>query len=171
MTLTHPVIAAMRDERDVETPTVPIEALGIFAVIDGDHWDAEALPDLHEVCHCEDGKTHARRDRDDLGRSWPTEYIREAEGFAELHGGHVITLHPIAYVTETNDPMPRDGNRDLRSDEIGNIRKDLDGRSAADVAKAEKRAARAAARDSAMQSYGDEKDRKGLFGTIFGRGK
>ena len=162
-------IAYSRAEPEVE-PTVEVEALGIYAVVDGDHWDAEALPDLHQVCHCDDGK-HARRDRDDLGRSYPTEYIREAESHAEYHGGHVITLHPIAYVTETNDPMPRDGNRDLRGDEINRIRPELDKRSGGDVAKAERRAGNAAARDSAIRSGGDEKDRKGLFGTIFGRGK
>lgn len=166
----HPVIEAMRDERDTEVPTVPIEALGIYAVIDGDHWDAEALPDLHQVCHCDDGK-HARRDRDDLGRSYPTEYIREAETYAEYHGGHVITLHPIAYVTETNDPMPRDGNRDLRSDEIKNIRPELDKRTPEKVKKDERLAKNAAAADSAIRSGGDEKDRVGIFGTIFGRGK
>jgi len=171
VTLTdHPVIASMRDERDVEQPTVEIPELGTFVVTDGDYWDAERLPDLHQVCYCDDGKHH-RRDRDDMGRSWPTEFIREAEGYAEYHGGHVVTLRPIAYVTENDPHMSRDGNRDLRGDEINRIRQDLDKRPPADVKKAERQAKNAAAKDSAIRSGGDEKDRKSIFGTIFGGSK
>lgn len=66
---------------------------------------------------------------------------------------------------------PRDGNRDLQTDEVMRIRADLDKRTADEVKAAERRAANAAATDSAVRSGGDETDRVGLFKTIFGRTK
>lgn len=66
---------------------------------------------------------------------------------------------------------PRDGNRDLQTDEIMRIRAELDKRTADEVKAAERRAANAAAKDSAIRSGGDEADRVGLFKTIFGRNK
>jgi len=84
---------------DVDTePTIEVAALGVYVVHDGDHWAAEPMPARHQVCHCEDDR-HDRRDRDDMGRSWPTEFLGEAEAYAQYHGGHVVTLHPFAYVT------------------------------------------------------------------------
>lgn len=64
---------------------------------------------------------------------------------------------------------PRDGNRDLQTDEVMRIRADLDKRTADEVKAAERRAKNAAAGDSALYSHGDETDRAGLFETIFGR--
>lgn len=64
---------------------------------------------------------------------------------------------------------PRDGNRDLQTDEIMRIRADLDKRTADEVKAAETKAGHAAARDSALRSHGDDEDRKGIFGVIFGR--
>lgn len=66
---------------------------------------------------------------------------------------------------------PRDGNRDLQTDEVMRIRADLDKRTADEVKAAERRAKNAAAKDSAIRSGGDETDRVGLFKTIFGKGK
>lgn len=66
---------------------------------------------------------------------------------------------------------PRDGNRDLQTDEVMRIRAELDKRTADEVKAAERRAANAAATDSAVRSGGDETDRVGLFKTIFGKGK
>lgn len=65
---------------------------------------------------------------------------------------------------------PRDGNRDLQTDEVMRIRAALDKRTANEVKAAERRAANAAAKDSAIRSGGDETDRKGIFGVIFGKG-
>lgn len=66
---------------------------------------------------------------------------------------------------------PRDGNRDLQTDEIMRIRVELDKRTAAEVKAAERRAKNAAAADSAIRSGGDDADRAGIFRTIFGRKK
>lgn len=66
---------------------------------------------------------------------------------------------------------PRDGNRDLQTEEIMRIQAHLDKRTADEVKAAERRAANAAAKDSAIRSGGDDEDRKGIFGTIFGRKK
>lgn len=66
---------------------------------------------------------------------------------------------------------PRDGNRDLRSDELDNIRGDLKGRTPEQVKADERRAANAAAQDSALRSGGDDKDRQSIFDVIFGKEK
>lgn len=66
---------------------------------------------------------------------------------------------------------PRDGNRDLQTEEIMRIRAELDKRTADEVKAAERRAKNAAATDSAIRSGGDETDRAGLFKTLFGREK
>src|SRR5690606_4631914 len=64
---------------------------------------------------------------------------------------------------------PRDGNRDLRSDELDNIRGDLKGRTPEQVKADERRAKNAAARDSALRSGGDDGDRRSIFDVIFGK--
>jgi hypothetical protein len=66
---------------------------------------------------------------------------------------------------------PRDGNRDLQSDEVMRQRQDLDKRTAEEVRQAERRAKNAAARDSALRSGGDDKDRQSIFDVIFGKEK
>lgn len=66
---------------------------------------------------------------------------------------------------------PRDGNRDLRSDELDNIRADLKGRTPEQVKADERRAKNAAARDSALRSGGDDGDRRSIFDVIFGKEK
>jgi hypothetical protein len=66
---------------------------------------------------------------------------------------------------------PRDGNRDLRSDELDNIRGDLKGRRREQVKADERGAKNAAARDSALRSGGDDGDRRSIFDVIFGKGK
>lgn len=67
MSLTHPVIASMRDERDVEHPTVEVSALDTHVVEDGDVLDAEHLREEYAACFCQDGR-HRSEDRDDLAR-------------------------------------------------------------------------------------------------------
>jgi len=158
MTMTHPVIASMRDERDTEQPTVEAPALDTWVVENGDVMDAQYLRAVPHGCHCPDRRHRDERDREAIS---PNGWLPD--------GAHPITVHLYAVIVEETHPsMSRDGNRDLRGDEINRIRQDLDKRAAADVAKAERRAANAAAKDSAIRSGGDEKDRKGLFGTIFG---
>jgi len=159
--ITHPVIASMRDERDVEMPTVPVDALGAFVVEDADVMDAEHIRTEYSNCFCQDGR-HRTEDRDDLYRM---------RRFYPPAGSHRLKAYIYAVIVEeTSDHMtPRDGNRDLRGDEINRIRQDLDKRSADEVKAAETKAGHAAAADSAVRSGGDEKDRVGLFGTIFGR--
>src|SRR5690606_10762526 len=66
---------------------------------------------------------------------------------------------------------PRDGNRDLRSDELDNTRADLKGRTPEQVKADERRAKNAAARDSALRSGGDDGDRRSIFDVIFGKEK
>ena len=56
MTLTHPVIASMRDERDVEVPTIPIPAMDTWVVEDGDDYPAEAVHSFPVNCYCADGR-------------------------------------------------------------------------------------------------------------------
>lgn len=161
MTLTHPVIASMRDERDVEMPTVEVPALDTHVVEDGDVMAAEHIRTEHTQCFCQDGR-HRNEDRQDLSPHRRT----------QLAGAHRITAYMYAVITEeTEDRMPRDGNRDLRGDEINLIRPDLDKRPAEKVKADERRARNAAAADSAIRSGGDEGDRKGLFRTIFGGSK
>lgn len=67
MTLTHPVTASMRDERDVEHPTVEVPALDTHVVEDGDALPAEHIREEFTSCFCQDGR-HRPEDRDDLAR-------------------------------------------------------------------------------------------------------
>lgn len=90
MTLTHPVIASMRDERDVEQPTVEVPALDTWVVEDGDDMHAEHLREEYTSCFCQDGR-HRSEDRDDLTRQrrvyMPT-------------GAHRLKAHIYAVIVE-----------------------------------------------------------------------
>jgi len=150
-------------ERDVEMPTVEVDALGAFLVEDADVMDAESIRTEYTHCFCQDGR-HRPEDRGDLTHQ---------RRFYPPVGAHRLKAYIYAVIIEeTEDRMtPRDGNRDLRGDEINRIRQDLDKRPDADVKKAERQAKNAAAKDSAIRSGGDEKDRVGLFEKLFGKGK
>lgn len=63
-------------------------------------------------------------------------------------------------------PPPRDGNRDLQTDEIMRIRSELDKRTAEKVAKAEK-----VARGHAERAARDDSEKETFLGMLFGKGK
>lgn len=98
MTLTHPAIASMRDERD-HTPRMSddVPADGTFLVIDGSPADAEEFADRLVVCTCDDGK-HDKRDRWD-GMCTP-EDARYAQNSANLHHGHVVPVRLYLVIGE-----------------------------------------------------------------------
>lgn len=98
MTLTHPVIASMCDERD-HTPRMSddVPADGTFLVIDGSPADAEEYADRLVVCTCDDGK-HDKRDRWD--GEFKTEDRRYAQNVADLHHGHVVPVRLYLVVGE-----------------------------------------------------------------------
>jgi len=98
VTLTHPVIAAMREERDAEprmSDDVPAD--GLYVVLDGSPADAEEFADRLIPCTCDDGK-HARRDRCD--RIFKTDDARHAEHMAAFHHGHVVSVRLYLVVGE-----------------------------------------------------------------------
>lgn len=98
MTITHPVIASMRDERD-HTPRMSddVPADGTFLVIDGSPADAEEYADRLVVCTCDDGK-HDKRDRWD--GIFKPEDRRYAQNMADLHHGHVVPVRLYLVVGE-----------------------------------------------------------------------
>lgn len=84
-----PVIASMRDERDVEHPTVEVPALDVFLVEDGDVMDAEHVRSGPWCCFCDD-KRHRDIDRRPL--EFDNSYLPK--------GAHLLTVHTYAVVTE-----------------------------------------------------------------------
>lgn len=90
--MTHPVIASMRDERDVETLTVEVPALDTHLVEDGDVLAAEHIRTEHTQCFCQDSR-HRNEDRQDL-----SPHRRSL-----LAGAHRIKAHMYAVVTEDTD--------------------------------------------------------------------
>lgn len=98
MTLTHPVIASMRDERD-HAPRMSddVPADGVFLVIDGSPADAEEFADRLVVCTCDDGKCDKRDRWDGI---WTREEGRYAKAMADLHHGHVVPVRLYLVVGE-----------------------------------------------------------------------
>lgn len=90
MTVTHPVIASMHDERDVEVETIPIPVIDTWVVEDGDDHLAEHIRVEYARCFCLDGK-HRREDRTDL------RHYRDP--YPPL-GSHAVYAHMYALVTE-----------------------------------------------------------------------
>jgi hypothetical protein len=80
----------MRDERDVEHPTVEVSAVGTVLVEDGDAMDAEHIRVEYARCFCLDGK-HRREDRTDL------RHYRDP--YPPL-GSHAVYAHMYALITE-----------------------------------------------------------------------
>lgn len=96
--LDHPVIASMRDERDVEPRmSGDVPADGLFVVLDGSPADAEEHCDRLVPCTCDDGK-HAKRDRCD--RMFKTDDRRYAQNMADFHHGHVVPVRLYLVVGE-----------------------------------------------------------------------
>lgn len=91
MTLTHPVIAAMREERDVEQPTVEVPALDTHLVEDGDVMDAEHVRSGPWACFCEDKR---RRDIDRRPLEFEASYLPK--------GSRLLRVHTYAVVTEAD---------------------------------------------------------------------
>jgi hypothetical protein len=89
VTLTHSVIASMRDERDVEVPTIAVPVLDTWVIEDGDDHLAEHIRTEHTQCFCQDGH-HRNEDRRDLS---PYRHTL-------LTGAHHITAHMYAVITE-----------------------------------------------------------------------
>lgn len=98
MTLTHPVIASMRAERD-HAPRMSddVPADGTFLVIDGSPTDAEEYADRLVACTCDDGK-HDKRDRWD--HVFTDADSRYAQNMADLHHGHVVPVRLYLVVGE-----------------------------------------------------------------------
>jgi len=158
MSLTaDPFIESVRAERDVEQPTVEISALDTWVVEDGDDMPAEHERSYPADCYCTDRRC---REIDRERVEYPNSRVSE--------GAHRVTVHLYAVVVEETDEMSK-RESDLRPEAINNIRPELSKRTPDEVKAAERLAKNAAAADSAVRSGGDEEDRKGLFGTIFGR--
>lgn len=84
-----PVMASLRDERDVEHPTVEVSALDTHVVEDGDVMAAEHEREYPADCFCQDGR-HRAIDRDSV--EYANSYIRR--------GAHRVTVHLYAVVAE-----------------------------------------------------------------------
>lgn len=98
MTITHPVIASLRDERDpAPRMSDDVPADGVYVVIDGSPADAEEYADRLIPCTCDDGK-HTKRDRWDA--LFSLEEGRYAKTMADLHHGHVVPVRLYLVVGE-----------------------------------------------------------------------
>lgn len=73
------------------TPTVEVDAVGVYVVDEGDDYDAETFGDRLVVCTCDDDK-HAKRDRHQ-DRMFKLDDRRYADHMATHLGGHVVPVH------------------------------------------------------------------------------
>ena len=136
-------------------------------------FDASPYYDPIVACECGDSWSTEGLMARPFRRAWrkAAQARFEADWERAAPEGSQVTRDDEFYVTgvETDEMSKREG--DLRPEAVNNIRPDLSKRTPDEVKAAERLAKNAAAADSAVRSGGDEEDRKGLFGTIFGSKK